>query len=320
MLPCKSVQRKSNSVFKRRHYRTGDDYWTLRAFLREVMLCNDRWELSWSAARLDYWWWFGNPHLEHYRLEDVIHIWETTAGDIIAALTPESRGNAYLHVHPDFHTPELDCEMMSIAEETLALAGENGRQHLTVWAHQHDTQRGDMLTSRGYVKGDWPESQYRRRLDEKIPDTPPASGYTIRALGDIDELPARSWLSWRAFHPDEPNEAYGGWEWYPDVQRCPLYRRDLDLVAAAPDGALAGFTTIWFDDVTRTGYFEPVGVAPEHQRRGLGRALMNEGLRRLKRYGGVVATVGGYSEAANALYRSVMSPEHLLFERWEKRW
>lgn len=307
-------------MFTRRHYRTEDDYWALRAFLREVMLRNDRWALSWQAARLDYWWWFGNPHLEHHRFDDVIHIWETTDGQIAAALTPESQGNAYLHVHPDLHTPELDCEMVSVAEETLALTDDNGRHQLTVWAHQHDTRRGDMLISRGYVKGEWPEYQYRRRLDAAIPETPPAPGYSIRALGNSDELPARSWLSWRTFHPDEPDEKYGGWEWYPDVQRCPLYRRDLDLVAVAPDGTLAGFCTIWFDDVTRTGYFEPVGIAPEHQRRGLGRALMYEGLRRLKHYGGILGTVGGYSEAANGLYSSVMSPEYLQFERLEKTW
>ena len=91
----------------------------------------------------------------------------------------------------------------------------------------------------------------------------------------------RSWLSWKAFHSDEPDERYEGWEWYRNVQRFPLYRRDLDLVAVAPDGELAAFCTVWFDDVTRTGSFELVGAHPAHQRRGLGRAVMYEGLRRL---------------------------------------
>ena len=84
--------------------------------------------------------------------------------------------------------------------------------------------------------------------------------------------------------------------------------------------AIAAFCTVWFDDVTRTGEFEPVGVAPEYQGRGLGKAIMCEGLRRLKRLGAADATVAGYSEAANALYASVMSPDHLLMERWEKSW
>jgi GNAT superfamily N-acetyltransferase len=115
------------------------------------------------------------------------------------------------------------------------------------------------------------------------------SGYTVRALGDQDELPARSWLSWKAFHPNEPDEKYEGWEWYKNVQRIPLYRRDLDIVAVASGGELAAFCTVWFDDVTRTAVFEPVGTHPDHQKRGLGKAVMSEGLRRAQRLG---ATLG----------------------------
>jgi predicted N-acetyltransferase YhbS len=57
---------------------------------------------------------------------------------------------------------------------------------------------------------------------------------------------------------------------------------------------------------------------PEHQRRGLGKAVMCEGLRRVKRMGATLATVGGFSVAANALYASVMSPEYELQTPWSK--
>ena len=108
----------------------------------------------------------------------------------------------------------------------------------------------------------------------------------MRPLGDVDELPARSWFSWKAFQPDEPEENYEklGWEWYLDIQRCPLYRRDLDLVTIAPNGDIASFTTVWFDDVTRCAYFEPVGTYTPYQRRGLAKAVMYEGMRRAKRF------------------------------------
>jgi hypothetical protein len=45
---------------------------------------------------------------------------------------------------------------------------------------------------------------------------------------------------------------------------------------------------------------------------------MSEGLHRLKRMGCEVAPVGAYSEAANALYFSVMRPEHDISEPWKK--
>jgi predicted acetyltransferase len=98
------------------------------------------------------------------------------------------------------------------------------------------------------------------------------------------------------------------------------YSRDLDLVAIAPDGAIAAFCTIWIDDVTRSAYFEPVATVPAHRRRGLGKAVLTEGLQRIQRLGATTAFVGGLSPAANALYRSVMGPNHELYESWVKEW
>jgi hypothetical protein len=47
---------------------------------------------------------------------------------------------------------------------------------------------------------------------------------------------------------------------------------------------------------------------------------MFEAMRRIQAMGATLVTVGGYSEAANALYSSVMSPDYLLIESWEKVW
>ncbi len=304
---------------KMRMYQTENDYWKLRAFLREVFLLNQCRERSWQVARLDYWRFFGNPFIEHYALSDAICLWEAADGRIAAFITPESRGQIYFQVHPEFRSPALEHEMLLAAEKQLAEPDGNGCQQVTVWAHQTDEMRIEALQNRGYVRGDWPEHQFRRSLESDVPEAQIAQGYRIRSLGDESEIPARSWLSWRVFHPEEPDANYRGWEWYPDVQRCPLYRRDLDLVVEADNGELAAFTTIWYDDVTRTGYFEPVGVSPDYQRKGLGRAIMTEGLRRLKHMGALYSTVAGYSEAAIGLYSAVMSPEEALYERWHKR-
>ena len=61
-----------------------------------------------------------------------------------------------------------------------------------------------------------------------------------------------------------------------------------------------------------------MATVPAHQRKGLGKAVMIEGLHRLKAMGCKVAFVGGYSQAANALYFSVMGAEHDVSEPWEK--
>jgi GNAT superfamily N-acetyltransferase len=307
-------------ILHRRNYRDEEDYWRIRAFLREVFLLNDRQCLSWEVVRLDYWRWHVNANIFHLRFEDVIFLWETVDGRIAAVLNPENPGDVFLQVHPDFRTPELEAEMVETAVACLSSVSANGKSMVTVWAHQHDKLRADLLQSRGFSRANWLDYQRQRLLDQPVAPIPPAEGYIVRSLGEIEELPARSWASWRAFHPDEPDEKYAGWEWYLNLQQAPLYRRDLDIVAVAPEGEIAGFVTVWYDDVTRSGCFEPVGVVPEHQRRGLGKAMMSEGLRRVQRLGATQADVAGSSPQANALYSAMMSPDCLVHEPWVKTW
>jgi mycothiol synthase len=300
-----------------RPHQTEDDYWRIRAFLRQVMLLNGVREKSWHVARLDYWRWHGICNQGDGQLEQDVFLWETDAGQIASVLNREAAGNAYLQVDPHLRTPELEEEMIARAEERLAVQRE-GKQRVAVWTDAQDTMRLDILKRRGYTRGKWTESQYRRDLDAPIPDAPVPLGYRVRALGDMDELPARSWASWRGFHPDEPDEDYEGWEWYLNIQRCPLYRRDLDIVAVAPGGEIASFCTLWYDDVTRSAYVEPVATVPEHVRRGLARATITEGLRRLQRLGATRAFVGGYEPGPNALYAAVLSADHDLSQQWVK--
>jgi mycothiol synthase len=73
----------------------------------------------------------------------------------------------------------------------------------------------------------------------------------------------------------------------------------------------------WYDPVSRTGLFEPLGTRPAHRRLGLGRGVMIEGLRRLRALGSETALVTAFSEnrAATGLYESVgfrtVGREHL---------
>jgi mycothiol synthase len=251
------------------------------------------------------------------QLEQDVFLWETEDGQIVSVLNPEQAGNAHLQAHPRLCPPELEEEMIALAEERLAVQRQ-GRRVVAVWTDARDTHRLAVLKRRGYTRGKWAEHQWRRDLDAAIPDVPVPPGYTVRALGDVNELPTRSWASWRGFHPDEPDDDYEGWEWYLNIQRCPLYRRDLDIVAVAPGGEIASFCTLWYDDVTRSAYVEPVATVPEYQRLGLARAAIAEGLRRAKRLGATRAFAGGYEPGPNALYASVLSPDHDRSEQWIK--
>ena len=236
-----------------RPYQKEEDYWRIRAFLRRVFLLHGRRELGWQAYRFDYWRWHGIENLGHGSLEGSVFLWETAGGEIAAVLHQEAPGDAFLQIHPELCPSELavdlTAEMLAVAERHLAVPREDGRHKLWVWAHEQDKNRQSVLTQRGYAKTAVREHARYRALGgaAPIPEPPLPEGYTVRALGGFEEHAARSWLSWRAFHPDEPDEDYGGyedyeaWGWYANIQRAPLYRRDLDLVTVAPTAAWPPF-------------------------------------------------------------------------------
>jgi ribosomal protein S18 acetylase RimI-like enzyme len=67
--------------------------------------------------------------------------------------------------------------------------------------------------------------------------------------------------------------------------------------------------------VNKVGLFEPVGTHPDFQRKGLGKALLTEALRRMKAEGMETAIVSTYvdSPAANRIYESVGFKKDDLF-------
>lgn len=307
-----------------RSYEREDDYWAIRQFLRDVFLRNGRTEHSWPAARLDWWRWHGIPNCGAGGLETGTFLWETDGGELAAVLNWEDRGHAFLQVDPRFRTPALEEEMLDVAERSLSGIGTtSGRPFLCAYAEDGDAMRTDLLARRGYVRRADSQQIFRKRdLALPIPDAPVPEGYTIRAMrADEDELKKRSWASWRAFHADEPNWKYDGWTWLRSAMRAPMYRRDLDIVAEAPSGEIAAFATVWYDDVTRSTYYEPVGTMPEHQRRGLAKAVIAEGMRRSKDLGALFATVGGGGESnppAEPLYAGMFGKEGISVAGWIK--
>lgn len=296
-----------------------DDFWRARNFLREVFQPNDRLEHSWHVARLDYWRW-------HYILtcnicksvEVGMVLWENADGKIVAMLNHLGGSELRLHVHPHFYSAELEHEMLAYAEENYFATAEDGRRYIYLPIFQDDLRRQELVQSRGYKKQPGWGHHYRRDLDSPIPDVPIPDGYVIRSMGGTEEYPARSWASWRAFHNDEPDSNYDGdYSWCANLQSAPLYRRDLDVVASAPDGSIAAFCTIFYDDYTRSAVTVLVGVAAEHWRRGLGKAVMTEGLRRLKALGCTRVFSTAHEEPADALYRSILK-EMKVTDTWLK--
>ena len=98
-----------------------------------------------------------------------------------------------------------------------------------------------------------------------------------------------------------------------DRREVPLLPIDAALPAGArhdragPDGSVVAFALGWLDPLTGGVELEPVGVHPDHQRRGLGRAVCRAALRAARAMGGqeVVIAAERANPAAIGLYSSL---------------
>ncbi len=160
-------------------------------------------------------------------------------------------------------------------------------------------------------------SQFQQRLDRRRPidNVAVPDGYRIRQVEGPGEIPARVAVHRAAFAPSRMTV-----EHYERMTTLPHYAFEDDLVVEAPDGTLAAFAMAWWDPIARVGEFEPVGTHPDHQRRGLGRALLTHGLRGYLEAG--ATTVQVYSQADNeaseGLYQAVGFTRRRFRRRFER--
>ncbi|MBN1583711.1 MAG: GNAT family N-acetyltransferase, partial [Anaerolineae bacterium] len=177
-------------------------------------------------------------------------------------------------------------------------------------AFQGDTARIELLLALGWEADD--ELPYVLNRTEIKPVDVPAlpDGYSFQSAQGLQDAAALA---------DVHNGAFGGVGWTPELYRqvmaSPGYAPERELVIQAPDGTYVAFSIIWFDDLNRTGLFEPVGTHKDHRRRGFGRAIVLYGMQQMAAAGMAFATVAhfGNNEAARGLYQACgFKPWHLL--------
>jgi mycothiol synthase len=276
-----------------RPYETEADWTRIMALLTE----------AWKPEGLDtvetiggYSWWRRSPDWA-----EALRLWEDGRGQL-AGVTSLEPGHLEIHVHPECWDSGLAQQMLSWAEEECRRRGTRDGElaAVEIGASESDRRRIDLLERNGYEQGpiDW--HGMFRDLREPVEDAAVPDGYKVRALVE-DEIAARV-ESVRAVWSGNRVTV----ERYREIRGLPHYRPELDLVAVTSDGALGAFCTVWLDAVNGVGHFEPVGTHPEYRRRGLGRAVVREGLSRMRALGAATACVFCHvdSQAALCLYES----------------
>jgi len=297
--------------------RNDDDWWRVRDFLIDTFPLTptgQNWEhRRWDGLRF---------HCEHpvpiRRFRETVRIWESNER-IVGVANPEGSGEIHLQIHPSFR--HLESEMLAWGEEHLSNPNQRGNgREIATFAYDYDTVRRRNLEARGWRRTNTGWVARRLRLSAIAPvDAPKVDGYLLRSTNaDDPDLAQRM--------ADILNAGFGrtthtAKEYATFMEKAPVFSHDLNLVAETPDGSFAAHVGCNFDEQNRTGFYEPVCTHPDHRRRGLGQALMIEGLHRLKARGATdVYVETGDDLAANALYDSVGFTEAYRGGAWRKAW
>jgi mycothiol synthase len=269
-------------------------------------------ECWWIAGARGGYFHVGDLLWQRYMYEDAvvdpaerIRVWEGADGNLAGFAWFYPPAEVALNVHPRLRGERaIEAAMLAWADERRrALAAGKPTRPLAAAIFEGDGTTAAVLAARGFAPGgSVPMLCFTRDLAEPIPEPALPDGFVVRPLRGEDEYEERVAVHREVWHPSRVTVPA-----YRRLRTVPGYDPDLDLVAAAPDGGFAAYAIVWPDPVNRTGEFEPVGARAAFRRRGLARAVLLEGLRRLRERGAEQAIVytNEDREPARRLYESV---------------
>lgn len=213
------------------------------------------WRRPDDSGRLDAWAWVHLPY---------------TATRSDGSTYTSNSANLTWQVHPG--RPELLDEILDwYAEQAADLSR-------FVTPQAPDSEMLARLPAYGYEldtetaadDGDWVQFNRRSLRDLSNPVLP--AGFRFRTAAQVGPAAAtRAHVD--AWHPSPFTEIA-----MRDVQATWPYRDDLHVLVEAADGTLAATAIMWFDPVSRTAEFEPVGTHRAYRRQGLATALLWHGM------------------------------------------
>ncbi len=126
-----------------------------------------------------------------------------------------------------------------------------------------------------------------------VPGLP--EGFRLQSLAENNDLRRVNQVLWRGFNHDgpPPDDEIPGRAF---AQTAPAFRKDMTIVAVAPNGDYASYSGMWVVPDLGYCYVEPVATDPTYRRMGLGRAVVLEAMSRAHRAGAELAWVGSDQE------------------------
>ena len=175
------------------------------------------------------------------------------------------------------------------------------------------------MQAHGFVEqqADLPQPLFERSLGA-LPSIRLPDGFTVQGVRNAHDGRLRAQVTYSAFGSGDTWDDY--LEGYAKFMASAVYDGEHDLIVCSPGGRGASACTIWLDKVNAVGLFEPVATHPDFQGKGLAKAVMAEGLLRMKAAGMRHAILGFDPDnvAARALYTAMGFQASCYFMQYRK--
>ena len=191
-------------------------------------------------------------------------------------------------ISPRVETSEIAPLALDWADERALRLNASNQGH-AMWfvnVREHCSEMKAALANAGYANqakaepNPWSKTVLKRSKLLSIPDFPLLKGVVILPTRGQDEVDAYVNLHQGAFGSNNMSR-----EWRLRTIRHSDYLPELDLAAFDGKGEIVAFCIGWLSNPGMngecSGQIEPMGVRKDFQRRGLGRAILSETMRRI---------------------------------------
>jgi ribosomal protein S18 acetylase RimI-like enzyme len=253
-----------------------------------------------------------HPHIHivdmPYRIASVwqdhgceIGIWEKDGQVMAWAIFQPAWWNLDYVVHPLIRGSELEQEIFLWGkEQMLKYSFRTGEEFWGSVEIFEDTPNASRtiknLEAVGFAPFDWSIYRFELDLAQELSPVPLPKGYKVRSLHGESEVQAYVNLHRSVFDSERMTIA-----WRKRILQQAAYRPEIDLIAENNKYVPVGFCICWLQE--DVGQIEPLGVHPDYQGMGLGKALEHSAYQILKNHGVRLIKVdhASYNENAIAL-------------------
>lgn len=258
-----------------------EDYYKVRAFFIK---------LGYAEFIYARWDWMATHSYLDKSAVGRIGVWEDDDGIIGVATFDCQPGLAFCLTSPEY--VYLKKEMLLYANENLAKDGEFG-----VIIADTDLSFQDIAAELGFVATKEKESDAIFYLDKTSTSYNLPEGFHITTMKKTYDLYQYRRVLWKGFNHELNGE--GEFQFTKEDEQSAkeeMFRANVDLslkiAVVAPDGNFVSYCGMWYDPEVGYAVIEPVATDPDYRKKGLGKAAVLEGIRRVGKIGATKALVG----------------------------